>query len=241
MAAIARTLAAALALAVAIVGAAHAQPVPPYYPFLPPQVVIGNPNATAGPSQAIAIQQLFSMTATSARANCGDVDWTYTTPSPNNYVLIPFGVTAYNLNSGYAPNPGGCGAPSYSASNPPANTFFKPPVGARTVCFGAEVDVISGASLGSSHQGVLKIVKNFVVNSQGVFQSGPGVVEGLMYAFYGRTDIAGAVLSGCDSPSPGDYYGLFVDIDGPSGSTGGDSITVSGQHLHTLWSMTVVN
>lgn len=89
----------ALGLCAALLAAsAAAQTSNPYYPFLAPKTVVGNPNTTAGPSQAIAISTLQSppvnAVATSytiATGDCGGiVDFTggantATLPAPGTF------------------------------------------------------------------------------------------------------------------------------------------------------------
>lgn len=175
-----------------------------------------------------------------AKVNFNGVNWTYTTPSPNSYVLFPFNTTAYNNGSIYVPNPGGPSAPVYSTANPPANTYFKPPAGAKQICFFGSVFSISGTSLGSGHNGVVKIIKDFTVNSSGVVQAGTDVGESQGFAYYGNTNAAWS-LSTCDQPlNSNEYYGVFIDADGAGGSSGGDSITIGGNTIHTQINVVVV-
>ena len=161
------------------------------------------------------------------RANLNASNWTFTTPNTNTYVLMPLAAVAYNINSYYVVYPG-----SYSTANPPTNTKFTPPSGTNLVCFGGSVLVDSGVK-SSGGNAVIKVIKNFTVNSSGTEQSGTDVVEAQGGLYMNASGTARFTLSGCDKPSPSDYYGLFIYIDGPSGSSGGDSIVVDGNNTHT--------
>ena len=171
-----------------------------------------------------------------ARADLNGSNWTFTTPSPtNSYVLIPWSHAPYNIGSLYIVYPG-----SYSTGTPPTNTLFQPPSGTTLVCFASTVLVSSGGAPANGRNAIIKIIKNFVVNSSGVIQSGTDVVEGDGFNYYGNTGLVGFSLSGCDHPGSTDYYGLFIYIDGTSGTSGGDSITVSGNVTHSNFSMSVI-
>lgn len=168
------------------------------------------------------------------RANLNGSNWTYTTPATNNYVLVPLAAAAFNLGSYYTVYPG-----SYSTANPPTNTKFTPPAGVHEVCFGGSLLVNSGAKT-TTADFVIKVVKNFVVNSSGTLLSGTDVVEAQGSPYANSSGTVHFTLSGCDAVSASDYYGLFIYIDGPTGTTGGDSIVVSGNTTHTSWSAAII-
>jgi hypothetical protein len=99
-------------LSLASISAALAQSSNPYYPFLAPRTVIGNPNATAGPSQSIPIANLTSQSANRQTGNysvqtsdCGGIInitggfFTATLPAPASFPA-PCNITIMNGDTG---------------------------------------------------------------------------------------------------------------------------------------------
>jgi hypothetical protein len=142
----------------------------------------------------------------SFRANLGGTNMAYSVPTPNNYLQFPGVNIQYNLGGAYT-----CTAWS-----------FVVPSGTTIVHLDAQVWVTSGWL--STGNAAAKWIKNFTTTAQ--FEAtGIDIIAGM-----GAPSMPPGTLvmrASCDDqPNPGDYYGLFVYIDG-------SVITIDGNPAHT--------
>lgn len=156
------------------------------------------------------------------RADLGGSNMGYVVPSSPtiNYIRFSPGNIVFNYGSAFQITP----SPYYS---------FQAPSGAQAVHLDAQIWITGGFAVGN--QIVAKWIKNFSVDANGFITAGTDVVTGIGAPTYSTTAVMRS--SGWDSPSTGDYYGLFVWCDGAAGA--GTTVTIDGNAAHTFMSGTV--
>lgn len=155
------------------------------------------------------------------RADMGNTAALYTTPSPNNYYLIPFNNLQFTS-----------GAPNIF--NTTTNAFTPPP-GTKLVFLDGTVEAYTLSSSAPAQTTAVKWIKNG--SNSGGFQGagGTAMMAGVGSAAEGGTPTlaASAIFhaSGWDAPtSSSDYYQLFIFYDTGTTNT---AVTIDGNVSHT--------
>ena len=161
------------------------------------------------------------MTISGFRADSGGgTNQNWYMPSPNRYIRYSPSTVEFDVGSVFAT---GGGSPPFA---------FTPPTGTAVVHLDAQIWVTFGAKDPPANF-VIKWIKNFSVDANGFLTAGTDVVTGI-----GNVSDAGAGTcimraTGWDEPSEGDYYGLFVWVDAPDGST---LIEIDSNKAHSFMS-----